>query len=484
MASSSTAAFAGQGLPPLAWGFIIAALAVAGWQVAISGWRSPALALPVLAVVFAVLAWRRERRMAVALDRLEAVILACRDGDLHQRVVGNDDLGDTARVAWELNEFLDAMETYFKEIGTCFRMVGEGVYYRRALVQGLPGELASSLGDINQAIGAMDEHARFVAQHRLGAELHALNISNLLNNLCGNQTDLTRVTAEMDNVVHIAEENRGGASRSRETVGHIGIALEDINERMKAMTEAAGELGEASNTIGRAVQLIAEITNHTNLLALNAAIEAARAGEVGRGFAVVADEVRKLAERTKEATIEISSIVGKLRDRVEVMVGQTAAVGKESERMNGELSNFREQFDIVAASSEATIEHLGSAKELSVASLEKMDHIIYMQNAYVAMERNGQGEAADAVVLSARESQLGQWYYDGRGREVFGDTRAFTELERPHLRVHEAVHQALGAIRSDANSVDTVVHAMERAETASKDVIRLISRMAEEKHGK
>ncbi len=70
---------------------------------------------------------------------------------------------------------------------------------------------------------------------------------------------------------------------------------------------------------------------------------------------------------------------------------------------------------------------------------------------------------------------------------MFGKTRAFGALERPHSMVHSSVHKALDAIRSNAAHDDStrekVVGALEAAEGASTDVIRLIGEMVTEKHG-
>lgn len=185
----------------------------------------------------------------------------------------------------------------------------------------------------------------------------------------------------MDDVLTIATESRDGAVQSREVVGDIRHALDDVNVRMVSMEQTAQRLGQESVRIADTIKVITGIAEQTNLLALNAAIEAARAGDVGRGFAVVADEVRSLADRTRRSTADISEIINSLIGPIEEMVSQTLAVGQQMKNVGDEVTNFHSNFDKVANASQQTISLMNQAKDCSFASLIKLDHVIYNKTA-------------------------------------------------------------------------------------------------------
>jgi methyl-accepting chemotaxis protein len=108
----------------------------------------------------------------------------------------------------------------------------------------------------------------------------------------------------------VLQESARGSTELADGVARI----RDARDQAVATSQNMTSLQQRSQKIQVIADVIHEIATRTNLVALNAAIEAARAGERGRGFAVVAQEVRQLAQRTKEATGEIATMLREIHE--------------------------------------------------------------------------------------------------------------------------------------------------------------------------
>ncbi|WP_077334618.1 methyl-accepting chemotaxis protein [Vibrio ruber] len=442
--------------------------------------------LPLFTIVFSVYAYWDQLQPLMVLKRIRDTLNEAKKGNVHIRITDTKGLGEVGHVAWALNDFLDIVETNFKELSNTFQRTSKGVFYRRGLVDGMPGEFFETMRSINEAIESMQQAHIFSRKNRLKSELHHLNTTNLIVNLKNNQEELVTLSNQMDDVLTIATESRDGAVQSREVVGDIRHALDDVNVRMVSMEQTAQRLGQESVRIADTIKVITGIAEQTNLLALNAAIEAARAGDVGRGFAVVADEVRSLADRTRRSTADISEIINSLIGPIEEMVSQTLAVGQQMKNVGDEVTNFHSNFDKVANASQQTISLMNQAKDCSFASLIKLDHVIYKQNGYIALESNGEGAEAKEVQVDHFNCRMGKWYYEGEGYEAFSQTSAYHRLEEHHQAVHQNMQEALKLVREDWLADDDVLHRLvdvvDKAEHASNRVIEYVSEMVREKH--
>lgn len=145
-------------------------------------------------------------------------------------------------------------------------------------------------------------------------------------------TDMTRsilqVSSNAAQASQVAQRSLQAANQGSQAVQNTISGMNEIRTQIQETSKRIKRLGESSQEISEIVELISDITEQTNILALNAAIQAASAGEAGRGFTVVAEEVQRLAERSSEATKQISAIVKTIQTDTH---GAVAAMEKSTE---------------------------------------------------------------------------------------------------------------------------------------------------------
>lgn len=195
-----------------------------------------------------------------------------------------------------------------------------------------------------------------------------------------------------DNVRSIAaasEQLSESIAEIAQRIGHTdGVIRSAAGDAAKARANVANLLG-ASESIGRVIGLIREIAAQTNLLALNATIEAARAGESGRGFAVVAGEVKLLANRTAQATDEIS-------ERIAVFESETKGAVAAIETIARVMGEVAEHTVVIAG---ATAQQMAATSEIASSAQATASG-----TAGVARQMEGVTSTSEAARLAANRA--------------------------------------------------------------------------------
>ncbi len=238
-------------------------------------------------------------------------------------------------------------------------------------LQQIVTQVKRSTHQVNDSLGQNESAIRTLADEAL---LQAEQTTLTLNSVGAMTASIQQVAQQAQEAATVARSASQTATLGEEamdlTVSNILAMRQTVGQTAKKVKR----LGESSQQITKAVLLINQISQQTNLLAINAGIEAARAGEAGQGFAAVAEEVGELATRSASATEEIERIVETIQretnDVVEAIEQSTAQVVEGTRRvedakmsLNQILAGSQRMDELARLISEAT----GSQVETSTA---------------------------------------------------------------------------------------------------------------------
>ncbi len=214
-----------------------------------------------------------------------------------------------------------------------------------------------------------------------------------------------RVSASAGDTARTAESTRQEADEGVRIVEGVTGGINRAAQETSVLAENMRELGQKAESISQVITLIEEVADQTNLLALNAAIEAARAGEAGRGFAVVADEVRKLAEKTMQATGQVTRAVEEIQRSVSgngKTTEQMVNVMSESSRWAGQSGEALERIRQMAARTAEGMRAIASAADGQCETSREVSETVDRINALSDETARNMSASAEAVAELSR----------------------------------------------------------------------------------
>ncbi len=285
--------------------------------------------------------------------------------------------------------------------------------------------LAVTIDSVSQSTvqisGAMNHVSRGTISQNEQVSLSHESLSSLLKHI-------DEVSGEASKGSVAADSAAKAANAGSEAVEKTLASMQSIRTSVLETAKTVQALGERSKKINVIIKMIGGIAYQIKLLGINAAIEAAHAGQYGAGFLVVAGEIRSLAERTAQATREITDLIDTVQSRI-------SAVEKV---MGSGLVKVSHGTALAEQAGEA-LEEIRQAVE---ANRQRLTAISSSMNEMQAFSQQV-GGAMNGLALASEQNAAAVQEVSASSREMSAQLEEVTELARSLARMAESEQQHL-----------------------------------------
>ena len=276
-----------------------------------------------------------------------------------------------SRLVSMFNTFLAQIESSF---GTLHNM-GKTIKSSSEGLSSVAEQMSASLQEVSSTI----QHISTGTQEQ----------STAIKSIADSVEELSTLTSSISSQVKMATiSSRRTSDSAKQGMGFSqreAKISKEILKHTQSIEDKMNELRNRATEIKKILDIIASITEQTDLLALNAAIEAARVGKQGRGFAIVADEIRNLANETQRSSILVEDSVSQINSTIqelnvllkserEQITESTELAAQTEEQFTSIVKAVELVTDMISRVNQAAVNQSENTKELAT-KVEQIAHV-------------------------------------------------------------------------------------------------------------
>ncbi|MFA9391093.1 MAG: methyl-accepting chemotaxis protein [Prolixibacteraceae bacterium] len=311
-------------------------------------------------------------------------------------------LGEIWTFEWWNWHFM-RLAAYFILLGYVMYLFNDSVKKMSALSE----DLKKRNADINIIFSEIDESIGILTSS--SSEIMAIT-TQLASGSAQNATSISETSTTVEEVKQTAIVSNHKAKDvsdkalimaeiSREGNLIISNTIEGMRKikiQMNSIATMVQKLSEQSLTIGEITASVTELSEQSNLLSVNAAIEAAKAGEQGKGFTVVAQEIKLLANRSKEATSQVRTILREVQKSISSAVMATEEGSKAVEEG---MAFTKQSGKVINTLAESVEDASNAAMQIAASSQQQLEGMDQMATAIESIR-----EASFQSVTSTKQT--------------------------------------------------------------------------------